>query len=143
MSKFSSFFRDSAATLENKKIVVSERFTDDKGKPELWEIRPVSFREVTQLRAESQKKASVKSGKRSASVDIPDDDKLRLRFAVAATVYPDLNDKELQDSYAVKGAEALLSEMLTSAEMDYYVDIVQQVSGYDMGLEDKIAEAKN
>ncbi|MDR1292281.1 MAG: phage portal protein [Clostridiales Family XIII bacterium] len=143
MSNFSSFFKDSALKLENKKIVVSERFKDSKGKPEKWEIRPLSFREVTQLRAESQKKTSIKAGKRSASIDIPDDDKFRLKFAAAATVYPDLHDKALQDSYGAKGAEALLTEMLTSAEMDDYTDIVQQVSGYDMGLEDKVAEAKN
>jgi hypothetical protein len=138
-----AFFKDPAEKLENKKVVVSKRFQDDDGKPVPWEIRPLSYNEVARLRAESQKKAHFESSGGKASVEIPDQEKLLLKFAVTATVFPDLNNAGLQDAYGVKGAEALLCQMLTPAELDNYKPLVQQVSGYDMGLADKVAEAKN
>jgi hypothetical protein len=137
------FFKDPVEKLKNKKVVVSKRFQDDEGKPIPWEIRPLSYNEVARLRAESQKTAHFEASGGKASVEIPDKEKLTLKIAVLATVFPDLNNAGLQDAYGVKSAEALLCQMLTPAELDDYKPLVQQVSGYDMGLADKVAEAKN
>jgi len=65
------------------------------------------------------------------------------RLAVACTVFPDLNNKELQDSYQVMGAEALLKKMLTPGEYREYLSKVQEVNGFDIALEDLVEEAKN
>ena len=65
------------------------------------------------------------------------------KLAVACTVYPNLNDKGLQDSYHVMGAEDLLKTMLTPGEYTDYVAKVQEVCGFDTTLQDEVDEAKN
>ena len=62
---------------------------------------------------------------------------------MACTVVPDLNNKELQDSYKVMGADALLKTMLTPGEYADYVQKVQEVCGFDTSLQDEVDEAKN
>jgi hypothetical protein len=64
-------------------------------------------------------------------------------LAVACTVFPDLNNKELQDSYKVMGADVLLKTMLTPGEYADYVQKVQEVCGFDTSLQDEVDEAKN
>jgi hypothetical protein len=65
------------------------------------------------------------------------------KLAVACTVYPNLNDKALQDSYKVMGAENLLKTMLTSGEYAEYLQKVQEVCGFDVPLQDEVDDAKN
>jgi hypothetical protein len=65
------------------------------------------------------------------------------KLAVACTVFPNLNAKELQDSYKVMGAEALLKAMLTPGEYASYVEKVQEVCGFSTPIEEEIEEAKN
>lgn len=55
----------------------------------------------------------------------------------------ELDDKDLQDSYHVMGADALLKAMLTAGEYAGYLENVQQVNGFDETLEELEAEAKN
>ena len=64
-------------------------------------------------------------------------------MCVACTVYPNLNDAELQDSYGVKGADALLKKMLLPGEYTEYKAKVMEVNGYDMSMEELVDEAKN
>jgi hypothetical protein len=54
-----------------------------------------------------------------------------------------LNDTELQDSYGVKGADALLKKMLKAGEYTEYKAKVMEVNGYDMSMEELVDEAKN
>ena len=62
---------------------------------------------------------------------------------VACTVFPNLNDKELQDSYKVMGADALLKTMLTPGEYAEYLTKIQEVCGFDTTMQDEVDEAKN
>lgn len=64
--------------------------------------------------------------------------------AAKATVFPDLNDKELQDSYGVMCAEDLIVEMLDKdGEFQEYVKNVMAVSGYNITDTELVKEAKN
>ena len=65
------------------------------------------------------------------------------RLAIACTSFPDLNDKELQDSYDVMGAEDLLNKMLLPGEFTDYMDAVQEINGFDFSMDDVVEEAKN
>lgn len=65
------------------------------------------------------------------------------KMAAACTVYPDLNDASLQDSYHVMGAEALLKTMLLAGEYADYIQQVQAICGFDASFEDNVDEAKN
>ena len=64
-------------------------------------------------------------------------------MCVACTVFPNLNDAELQDSYGVKTPDALLKKMLKPGEYTEYKAKVMEVNGYDMSMEELVDEAKN
>ena len=62
----------------------------------------------------------------------------------AAVVYPDLQNAELQDSYGVTDPEDLLYEMIDNpGEFNDLAAFVQQYSGLDETMEEKVQEAKN
>ena len=63
-------------------------------------------------------------------------------MCVRTTVYPDLQDKELQDSYGVMSAEELISTMLTPGEFEDYATAVMKANGFD-DEENLVEEAKN
>ena len=65
------------------------------------------------------------------------------KLAAACTVYPDLNNKELQDSYHVMGSDTLLKKMLNPGEYNDYLAKVQEVNGFDIDMNDLAEEAKN
>lgn len=82
-------------------------------------------------------------GKRNQYQKETDYDMYLGKLAVACTVFPNLNDKELQDSYKAMGAEALLKAMLTPGEYAAYVEKVQEVCGFSTPIQDEVDEAKN
>ena len=133
----SAFLAENAIPPEEEAaFVVSKRFlsdeTDKKGnrKPLQWKLKA-----ITGAEDESLRKSCVKR------VPVPN---LYLgKLAVACTVYPNLNDKALQDSYKVMGAENLLKTMLTSGEYAEYLQKVQEVCGFDVPLQDEVDDAKN
>ena len=62
----------------------------------------------------------------------------------AAVVEPDLHNAELQDSYGVMSAEALIVEMVDNPEeFGELATFVQEYSGIDETLQEKVDEAKN
>ena len=65
------------------------------------------------------------------------------KLAAVCTVYPDLNNKELQDSYHVMGSDALLKKMLTPGEYNEYLSKVQEANGFDIDMGELVEEAKN
>lgn len=64
-------------------------------------------------------------------------------LVVKCTIFPNLHDKDLQDSYGVMGAEALLKKILLPGEYADYLKVVQTVNGFDVGMEEAVEEAKN
>lgn len=140
MSDFAVFMAGSAVT-ENVKYVASKRFAV-KGKPVEWEIKPIDSDLDEALRKECTKRVPV-AGKRGQYNQETDTDKYIGKMCVACTVYPNLNDAELQDSYGVKSADALLKKMLLPGEYTEYKAKIMEVNGYDMSMEELVDEAKN
>lgn len=137
MSNLSAFLKTNKKTKENVKYVASESFVDENGKPIEWEIKPVSSRRADALREEC---TEIKKGNR-VKVDTTKFNKL---LAIECTVFPDLNDKELQDSYGVMGAEQLIQELLdVDGEYQAYINKVFEVSGYNKTQQELIDDAKN
>lgn len=144
----SAFLAENALTVENVKFAVSKRFLsdelDEKGnrKPIEWEIKTITGTEDESLRKACAKRVAI-PGKKNQYQKETDYDLYLGKLAVACTVFPNLNDKELQDSYKVMGAEALLKTMLTPGEYAEYVQKVQEVCGFDTTVQDEVDEAKN
>lgn len=138
----SAFLAENALAVENVKFAVSKRFMGDDGKPMLWEIKTITGTEDEALRKSCAKRVPI-PGKKNQYQKETDYDMYLGKLAVACTVFPDLNSKELQDSYKVMGADALLKTMLTPGEYADYVQKVQEVCGFDTSLQDDVDEAKN
>ena len=140
MSDFAAFMAGNAAKTETVKFVASKRFAV-KGKPVEWEIKAIDSDLDEMLRKECTKK--VPTGKRGQFNQETDTDKYIGKMCVACTVYPNLNDVELQSHYGVMSADSLLKKMLLPGEYTEYKAKVMEVNGYDMSMEELVEEAKN
>ena len=141
MSDFSVFMAGNAVKNETIKYVASKRFVV-KGKPVEWEIQAIDSDKDEALRKECTKRVPI-AGKRGQYNNEVDTDKYIGKMCVACTVYPNLNDAELQDSYGVKSADALLKKMLLPGEYTEYKAKVMEINGYDMSMEELVDDAKN
>ena len=141
MSDFAVFMAGNAQKAETVKYVASKRF-GAKGKPVEWELKAIDSDMDELIRKECTKKVPI-AGKRGQYTQETDTDKYIAKMCAACTVYPNLNDAELQDSYGVKSADALLRKMLLPGEYTEYKAKVMEVNGYDMSMEELVDEAKN
>lgn len=142
MESLSCFLSQNALKVENERYVASKRFLDGDGKPVEWELCPVGSAEDEALRKACTKRVPV-PGKRGQYTQETDYSQYLGKLAARATVFPNLNDQELQDSYHAMGADALLKAMLTAGEYAGYLDMVQKVNGFDTSMEELVDEAKN
>ena len=142
MSDFSMFMAGNAVEDEYVEYVASKRFKDKKGNPVPWKIKSVDSDLDEAIRKECTKRVPV-AGKRGQYNQETDTDKYIGKLCVACTVFPNLNDAELQDSYGVKTPDALLKKMLKPGEYTEFKAKVMEVNGYDMSMEELVDEAKN
>ncbi len=141
MGNLSIFLAENAAPVQNVKYAASARFIEN-GKPVEWEIRAISGAEDEELHRACATRVPLPGQKNRYQTET--DMTLYLgKLAAACTVFPNLRDEELQDSYHVRGADELLKTMLTSGEYAAYIVKVQDVCGFDLALESEIEEAKN
>ena len=130
-----AFLKDNVADpYEEVEFIVSDRFKDENGVI-AWKLRAMSPDNAL-LATDS---ATVVTGKHS-------DFKTSVYFknVVAETVvYPNLRDKELQDSYGVMEPAQLLNKMLNSAEFNKLLTKCLQINGLDKNFDDLKTEVKN
>ena len=138
----SAFLEKNALKVENVKFAVSKRFVDENKQPIAWEIQTITGTEDEALRKSCAKRVPI-PGKKNQYQKETDYDMYLGKLAVACTVFPNLADAELQNSYGVMGAEDLLKTMLTPGEYADYLTKVQEVCGFDNTLQDEVDEAKN
>ena len=138
----SGFLAENAVPVENIKYVASKRFLDADKNPIPWEIKTITGTEDEALRKACAKRVPV-PGKKNQYQKETDYDMYLGKLAVSCVVFPDLNSKELQDSYKVMGAEALLKTMLTPGEYADLISKVQSVCGFDTTIQEDVEEAKN
>jgi len=131
MSQFTSFMAHNAIKAEPLKIAVSPRFIGEDGKPVEWQIGPITGAEDEELRREATRRVPASNG-RGGFVPETDTNKYLGLLAARCTLYPDLNEAELQNSYGVLSPDSLLKTMLTAGEFAEYAARVQEVCGFDM-----------
>lgn len=143
MENLSAFFLENTIQVENQKVVASKRFIDPKTKkPIEWEVKNITAERDEEIRKSATKRVQVQ-GKRDRYVPEIDSDKYVALLAAECTVYPNLNNADLQNSYGVMGAENLLRRMLTPGEYIEYTQQVQKINGFDIPFEEKVEEVKN
>ena len=142
MGNLSAFLAENALKVENIKHVASRRFVGEGGKPIEWEIACITSNEDEKLRKDCTKRVPI-PGKRNQFTTETDYNLYLGKLAAMCTVFPNLNDSELQNSYGVMGADALLKAMLTPGEYADYLTVIQEVNGFDISFEDQVDEVKN
>ena len=140
MRDLTAFLKPNAAVVENLRFAASGRFLDGEGAAMEWELRCVSSTEDEEIRRSANRRTLGGRGQAATETDVA----LYLgRLAARCTVFPELDSKELQDSYGVMGADNLLRAMLTPGEYAEYLRQVQKICGFDVPFEQLVDEAKN
>ncbi len=142
MSKtLTAFMRSNVAQIDNHFYAASPRFKGEDGKPMNWEICCISADEYARIRSSCIKQVPI-PGKKNQYTQQLDTYSFQAKVCARCTVFPDLNNAELQNDWGVAKPEELLGKMLIGGEFDDYMTEVFQVNGFK--TEDElVAEAKN
>ena len=134
MSSLSAFLNP--VKVENKKVIISNRFLDEKGKPVPFEIRAITQEENKRLINKNTKrdKKGIETFNRGEYI---------AELTANAVVFPDLHNAELQKAYGCLGATNLIQKMLLVGEFAELSNQVQILSGLDEDINKDIEEAKN
>lgn len=135
-----AFLASNVAKVENRKVVISNRFKDEKGQPIEWELKTLSADDNDALERSCYVNAPV-AGRKGQFTRELDRNKYTALLLAETVVYPDLNNAELQDSYGVKTSDALLKKMLTLAEYNKLAEELANSSSENM--DNLVDDAKN
>ncbi len=143
MSKFSKFMKANKIEKKNEKHAPTVSLLDENGKPVEWEFRHITSKENDALRDACTVEVPV-TGKPNLFRPKTNSSQYIAKMIVTATVFPDLYDKELQDSYGVMTPEELLYAMVDDAgEYQEFTLWMQKYQGFTKSFEEKVDEAKN
>jgi len=132
-----SFSKSQKKVRTNIKYAVSEAFLNDNGKPEVWEFRPLTAREIDRMTNDC---TTVKADG-SESLDAF---KLSAMMVARSVVYPDLRAAALQDEYGVKTDWELLLEMVDNmGELNACAAKIKTINGLDKTFTQEVEEIKN
>ena len=135
-----AFLKQNVKQPENEKLVVSERIIDKDGKPVEWEIKSLSNQHDDELRKKHTRSVKQRNGSYTPTLDTTP---FMKDLAVHSIVFPNLHDKELQESWGVMDAGALLDCLLKPGEYNELLKQVQRVNGWDVEIKDLVEEVKN
>lgn len=143
MSKFSLFMKANKAAKKNEKYAPTASLADGNGNPLEWEFKHITSKENEELRDSCTKEIQV-TGKPNLFRPKLNAAQYLVKMIVASTVYPDLYDKELQDSYGVMTPEDLVYAMIDDVgEYQNLSTWIQEFQGFTKTFEEKVDEAKN
>lgn len=137
----SAFLAQNAKKVDNQFITASPRFVGEDGKPMQWEICCITADENASIRKGCMRSVPV-PGRRGQYTQEFDAMSYQSKIAARCTVFPNLNDSELQSSYGVMGAEKLITTMLTAGEFEDYSAKILELNGFTAS-DELIDEAKN
>lgn len=143
MADLKLFLKGNKKERETTEYAATKSLCDENGEPLKWTIKALTTKENDQIREECTKEIPV-TGKPNMYRTKVNTSRYIAMMISRAVVFPDLNDTQLQNSYGVVTPEDLLKEMVdTPAEYDAFAQFVQQFSGFDTSLTEKVDEAKN
>lgn len=131
MSVLSAFLHP-ITTTEEKEVVISKRFVDDKGNPVPFKIKAITQEENDAL-VRAATRVEEKNGRR---VEYLDDVDFARRLVVASTVSPDFSSKEMCDAYGVVSPLLVPGKMLLGFEYNRLLGEINGLSKSDINFED-------
>ena len=143
MGNLSLFLKKNKKVRTNTFYAATKSLCDEKGNPVEWEIKALTTKESEDIRSECTTEVPV-NGKPGMVRPKVDTKAYIAKLIAACVVFPDLYNKELQDSYGVRTPEDLLKEMVDDpTEYNALAEFIQNFNGLDETLEEKVKEAKN
>lgn len=132
MSKLSAFLHP-VAVQEEKEIVISSRFQDEKGEPVPFKIRSLTQEENDRITKQATRQIKVNG----QPLDKLDSGDYSRRVIVAATVEPDFQSKEMCDAYGVLDPLQVPGKMLLAGEFSKLARAIAELSGFS-SMEDDL-----
>jgi hypothetical protein len=143
MSKFSHFMKVNKVEKKNEMYAPTDSLMDENGEALKWEFRHIGSKENETLRDSCTMEVQI-TGKPNLFRPKLNTSMYLSKMIVAATVSPDLYDKELQDSYGAMNPEDLIFAMVDDAgEYQEFTTWMQKFQGFAKSFDDKVDEAKN
>lgn len=142
-SNFSKFMKSNKKVKENVEYQATASLLDDNGEPLKWVIKPLTPKEHERIREDCSYDAKV-PGKPNQVVSKIRQDEYMLKVMCKSIVYPNLHDKELQDSYGVMTPEELLQCLIDDLGEYYnFSNFIMDYNGFNKSIAEKIEQAKN
>ena len=139
MSGLSVFLKKNKQMRENLVIAPTKSLLDENGEAAKFTFRPVSTRENDSIRDLCMK--TVMQGKEMKTKI--DNTKYMKMLLATSCIEPNLNNKELQDSYGVLTPEDLICELIDNpGEYSELVVSIMEYNGFSKA-DDSVEEAKN
>ena len=132
MSKLSAFLNPVSAEQE-REVVISNRFQDEKGNPVPFRIRAITQEENDKI--VNSCKRRLKNGEERVDTRL-----LGRKLVVAATVEPDFRSTEMCEHFGTLDPLEVPGKMLLSGEYTRLMEAINDLSGFN---DDAVAEAKN
>lgn len=126
MSKLSAFLHP-VTTTEEKEIIISKRFQDEKGNPIPFKIRSLTQEENDAITKKATRQVKV-NGQPIEKLDNTD---YTRRVIVAATLEPDFTSTELCEGYGVMDPLLVPGKILLSGEYSKLGKAIMSISGFD------------
>lgn len=143
MSDLKLFLKGNKKTRSTIKYAATSTLCDENGEPLEWELKAVTTEENDKIRDACSYEVPI-TGKPNMFRTKMNTSKYIAKMICASVVFPDLNNKELQDSYGVMTPEDLLKQLVDiPAEYDDLAKKIQKFNGFDVSLSDKVETAKN
>ncbi len=143
MSKFKNFMKANQIKREDVTHAPTKWLRDENGDPVKFTLRPLT----TEVHEEIRESCTVEvpiPGKYNMYRTKLNSGKYLTKMLVRSIVYPDLNNKELQDSYGVMSPEDLIKQMIVDpGEYQDFASFVQEFNGFKLDFEETVKEAKN
>ena len=136
------FMANNIEPIHTIKYAATTRIKDKDGNPVEWELRAPTIEEITSIERRNTKRTFDRSTQ--TWDERLDTNEYQLEVACACTVFPDLQNADLQESYGVRGEKRLLRKLL-SLPGDYmqYIGKVFELSATNGVTPEDIDEAKN
>ena len=135
MSALSAFLNPTVTT-EEKELIVSKRFLDEKGKPAPFRIRSLTQEENSACSKAATRNFNVNGGYQEKG----NQNEYISRIIVAATLEPDFASAEVCEHFGTKDPIQVPGKMLLAGEFAKLSAAILELSGFEQNLDD---EAKN
>lgn len=140
---FSEFLKQNKRVAPEVEYAPTRDFTDKNGDPLKWRFRAITSDQFNAIRDKCtySKQIPGKYGQYTKEVN---NDQLNDKMIVACTIYPNLENAELQDSYGVSTPEALMHALVSlPGEYADLVEFASNLCGFGTSIEEKVDEVKN